>query len=178
MYFEWDGSSEVGNSIKHTCIADGAKGLAKFHTSNEGKEIINAVYGDLTVYMFRDELENKIIKMRVEASSKFYIYFSQSKVSSSILGIEINENIIDIFNISILWNYKTSLKSKSVPKPRSAVYDIWLHVSKTNKLTIGSWKDSGDSTTYTFIENKNINEMNYIGFSSKYSAVWEVQNGN
>ena len=55
-------------------------------------------------------------------------------------------------------------------------YDLWLRVSKFNKLTIGTWKSDGEKKTISSIAIPSSN-YDFIGFSSLIKADWEVQNG-
>ena len=66
---------------------------------------------------------------------------------------------------------------KEIPPLDDYVNDFWILLSNYDILFVGSWNENNEKVTLSTFYINNMEELHYVGFSSKEEATWHVQNG-
>ena len=162
---------------------NGDRGLAKFETRNENKDVLEALEEDFKVYPSKEGNKYTVVTLRVHFSQPVYIYLAQSPHELlSMYSLEIGFGTIKLRSHdfhTIAKNPETNLLvENTMPQPVNHTYDIWIVFGHTNGLRIGSWNSKNEIKTHVYHDIWNLDQLSYIGFSSRNKASWEVPNGN
>ena len=65
---------------------------------------------------------------------------------------------------------------KEIPPLDDYVNDFWILLSNYDILFVGSWNENNEKVTLSTFYINNMEELHYVGFSSKEEATWHVQN--
>ena len=174
--------NKVNTKIKYFCHMNGDRGLAKFETRNENKDVLGALEGDFKVYPSKEGNKYTVVTLRVYFSQPVYIYLAQSPHELlSMYSLEIGFGTIKLRSHdfhTVFKNPETNLLvENTMPQPVNHTYDIWIVFGHTNGLRIGSWNSKNEIKTHVYHDIWNLDQLSYIGFSSRNKASWEVPNG-
>ena len=164
---------------------NGDRGLAKFETRNENKDVLDAWKEDFKIYPLKEGNKYTFVTLRVKFTQPAYIYLAQSPHELlSMYSLEIGFGTIKLrshaFHTALKTPETNLLVDNTMPPPVNHEYDIWIVLGHghTNGLHVGSWNSSNAIITHVYYEIWNLDKLSYIGFSSNGRASWEVQNGN
>ena len=186
LHSTWEGGRSIGTKFQYFCNMLEDRNVVEFDTDNQDLTAFGGMDPEIVekqveYYMYRTKNSQAWIEMKVQSSSSFYVYFTNSslELKNNTYCLKFEPDKISLLLFSFPWGElnETVEAEESVTAPANSIHYIWIAIGTSGKLYVGGWDDDHVKSTFLSSELTNLNTLHYIAFSSSSNTSWTVKNG-